>query len=110
MLSIGKLLFNGSDSLFAGVIGSQNIFNVSHAVRGKTLEPRLSISSTNSRVFAREGVNRYGFRDANFNASARMTAFERNQKRNMLLDSLQRVYPGTPRDSLFRKMIRAKMA
>ena len=39
-----------------------------------------------------------------------MTAFERNQKRNMLLDSLQRVYPGTPRDTLFRKMIRAKMA
>lgn len=110
MLSVGKLLFNGSDSLFAGVIGSQNIFNFSHAVRGKTLEPRLSISSTNSRVFAREGVNRYGFRDANFNASARMTAFERNQERNMLLDSLQRVYPGTPRDSLFRKMIRAKMA
>ena len=28
----------------------------------------------------------------------------------MLLDSLKRIYPGVPRDSLFRKAFEAKMA
>lgn len=109
-VSMKKLLFNGTDSLFAGILGSTNTFNFSHKVRGDKLEPRLSVSSSNSRIFAREGVNRYGFKDAKFSASAVMTAYESNQHRHHFLDSLQRVYPGTPRDSLFVKMIRARMA
>lgn len=109
-LALSKMFLSGADSLFAGIIGSENTFTFSQQAKGRTMEPRLSMSSANSRVFAREGVNRYGFRDAKFNASARMTAFENGQRKKMFLDSLQRVYPGTPRDSLFQKMIRAKMA
>ncbi len=109
-LELGKVFLSGADSLFAGVIGSENTFTFSQQEKGRMMEPRLSLSSSSSRIFAREGVNRYGFKDAKFNASARMTAFENNQRRKMFLDSLQRVYPGTPRDSLFHRMIRAKMA
>ena len=101
---------SGTDSLFAGVIGSENLFKFSQLARGKIMEPQLSLTSTNSRIFACEGVNRYGFRDAKFQASAVMTTFERGQRRNMMLDSLQRVYPGVPRDSLITKFIRSKMA
>uniref|UniRef100_UPI0040269408 hypothetical protein n=1 Tax=Candidatus Cryptobacteroides bacterium TaxID=3085639 RepID=UPI0040269408 len=107
---LGRIFMSGTDSLFAGVIGAENLCQVSQLARGKIMEPQLSLTSNNSRIFAREGVNRYGFRDAKFQASAVMTTFERGQRRNMMLDSLQRVYPGVPRDSLITKFIRSRMA
>ena len=109
-LSLGRIFMSGTDSLFAGVIGSENLFKFSQLARGKIMEPQLSLTSNNFRIFAREGVNRYGFRDAKFQASAVMTTFERGQRRNMMLDSLQRVYPGVPRDSLITKFIRSRRA
>ncbi len=109
-LSIGKLIFSGADSLTAGVMDSRNIFNYSEKHRGKVIEPRLSLSSTNDRIFASESVNRYGFKDAKFTASAVMSTFENRQKQKFFLDSLERVYPGVPRDSLMSRMMRARMA
>ncbi len=109
-LSIGELFFSGADSLTAGVIDSRNTVNYSEKKRGRLTEPRLSISSTNSRIFASESVNRYGFKDAKFTASAVMSTFENKQRQKFFLDSLQRVYPGTPRDSLMSRMMRARMA
>ena len=109
-LNLSRLLMSGADSLFAGVIKSESTFNFSQVSRGRLMEPRMSLTSMNSRLFAREGVNRYGFRDAKISASAIMSTFENAQKRKHFLDSLQRVYPGVPRDSLFRRMLNARMA
>lgn len=109
-LSLGRLFMSGADSLFAGVTGSVNTFDFSQVARGKIMEPRMSVVSENAGVFAREGVNRYGFRNAKISASAVMSTFENAQKRRFFLDSLQKVYPGVPRDSLFRKMLNARMA
>ena len=109
-IDLSRIFLSGADSLFAGIIGSESTFNYSEQARGRLMEPRISLTSSNSRVFARQGVNRYGFKDAKLSASAVMSTFENLQKRNHFLDSLQRVYPGVPRDSLFRKMIAARMA
>ena len=109
-LNLSRLIMSGADSLLAGVIGSENVFNFSQVARGKLMEPRMSLTSMNSRLFAREGVNRYGFRDARISASAVMSTFENAQRRRHFLDSLQRVYPGVPRDSLFRKMLNARLS
>lgn len=109
-LSIGKLFFSGADSLFAGVIGSENSFRIYTQEKGEFKIPVISLSSNTRRAFARSGPNRVGMRDAGFTASARMNTFERSQRRKLLLDSLQRVYPGVERDSLFAKAYRNRMS
>ena len=108
-LSFSRLFMNGEDSLFMGVVGSENTFRYSEKCHGRIHTPMLSLVSSNSKIFARQGVNRYGFRDAELSASAVLTTFERSQRRRVILDSLQRVYPGVPRDSLFKRAIESKM-
>lgn len=98
---LNRLFYRGTDSLFLGVLGTSGNFKVSNRVRGDIVTPLLSLNSRISRVFGRSGVNRAAFRDVSVSASAVMTTFERNQRREHLLDSLQRVYPGVRRDSLF---------
>lgn len=109
-LSFRSLLLDAADSMAVGILGSENTFRYSEKCHGKFHAPAVSLSSSNSRIFARQGVNRYGFRDAGVEASALLATFEHAQKKKMLLDSLKRVYPGVPRDSLLRKAFESKMA
>lgn len=63
--------------------------------------PRIDLRSTSGGIFMRQDVSRYGLRNAHIEASAKLNAFTKVRRRKALLDSLQRCYPGVPRDSLF---------
>lgn len=106
---LGRIFYSGTDSLFMGVLGSNGKFKVSNRVRGDIVTPLLSLNAGISRAFGRSGVNRAAFKNVSLSASAVMTTFERNQRREHLLDSLQRVYPGVKRDSLFYKAFGDRM-
>lgn len=110
LFSLGKLQMDGADSLHVTLSESGTTFKYAEIEKGKVSIPQISLKSSNGRLFAREGVNRYGFRNVNFNAMATLSTFEQGRMRDNFLDSLQKVYPGVPRDSLFRKMINARMA
>lgn len=105
----GRLFYAGTDSLFMGVLGTSGRFKVSNRVKGDIVTPLMTLDAGISRAFGRLGVNRAGFKDVSVTASAVMTTFERNQRREHLLDSLQRVYPGVPRDSLFHRAFGDRM-
>ena len=66
--------------------------------------PVLSMSSTNKRIYVRDAVNRLILTDAGMNARAAMKTFERRQRIKAITDSLSRIYPDTPKDSLIRRM------
>ncbi|MDD6254328.1 MAG: hypothetical protein PUA96_09825 [Bacteroidales bacterium] len=102
-IDMSRLFVSGADSLFLGTIGMNGTFKYSYRTKGDMMTPLMNLSANISRVFGRYGENKAGFRDAGLTASAVMTTFERNERRDHILDSLQRVYPGVPRDSLFKK-------
>lgn len=64
--------------------------------------PVLTVSSSNKRITLATEVNRAILTDASFEANATMTSLERRQRRRALIDSLARIYPDVPEDSLLR--------
>lgn len=88
------------DSLRAGVRNSVNTLSIEKAeYRGKST-PKLAFASDNGRVFLRYGRNRAFAKDVHLEAG--MIRRQRSSSfRRARLDSLQRVYPGVSRDSLF---------
>ena len=91
------------DSCFVGVLGSANTFKLSQNTIGRHIVPFLNLSSWNKKITVREGVNRYSVQNVRMSVAAHPNSLERQIRRRHLLDSLQRVYPGVKRDSLFRK-------
>ena len=68
--------------------------------------PKLTLTSSSGRLGFRKGTDFYALRDVKFDISARKHVSSRrfsSERRNHILDSLQRVYPGVQRDSPFRK-------
>ena len=102
-LDVSSIGMMDLDSCFVGAIGSANTFKLSQNLIGKHTVPFLSLSSKNKKITLREGVNRFSVQDARLAVAAHPNSVERQIRRKHLLDSLQRVYPGVKRDSLFRK-------
>jgi len=100
----------GEDSLFVGAIKTNDTFTLSKENHEKYFIPVFSFSSENGRLFVRNGANRIGFRNAGISATAKMNSAINNQRRKHFLDSLHRVYPGVPRDSLFKTEMRKRIA
>ena len=93
------------DSCFVGIRGSSNIFKYWQIPKGKAKVPYLSLSSNNNSVRIRETVNRYSATGVSLNVAAHPYEVKAKEKSNLLLDSLARVYPGVPRDSLLIRAI-----
>ena len=70
--------------------------------RGHPKVPVLSLSSNNKRITLVAQNNRAILTDAGVKATAVMNTVERASRRNEFLDSLAKVYPDIPKDSLFR--------
>lgn len=102
-LDISSIGMMNIDSCFVGAINSKNTFKLTHKPIGKRLVPFMNLTSTNGRITLREGVNRLSATGVRFSAAAHPNSAETQIRRKHLLDSLQRVYPGIKRDSLFRK-------
>ena len=91
------------DSCFVGVSGTSNTLKFTPTPKGKETVPYLNLSSSNQSLTIRESVNRYSAAGVALNVAAHPVAADNKARRKHLLDSLQKVYPGVPRDSLFFK-------
>lgn len=72
--------------------------------------PVLTLTSTTKRITLSTEVNRAILTDASIRADAAMNSIERKQLMKGRLDSLQKVYPDIPRDSLMRHAMRNRPA
>jgi len=102
-LDIASIGMMDMDSCFVGALRSANTFRLTQNQINRHIVPFLSLSSGNDRITIRYGANRFSFRDASLAVKAHPNSAERQSRKKHLLDSLQRVYPGVRRDSLFRK-------
>ena len=102
-LDIASIGMMDLDSCFVGALRSANTFKLTQNQIGRHIVPFLSLSSDNDRITVRDGANRFSVRDARLAVEAHPNSVERQSRRKHILDSLQRVYPGVRRDSLFRK-------
>ena len=94
-------LKDGDDASF-GIKGTDNTFRITHK-GGNTSIPVLSFSSANKAMRAKSSEGRVFATGVNISASAQKNdAASRSQRRERRLDSLARVYPDVPRDSLFK--------
>lgn len=72
--------------------------------RGQPDIPVISISSTNKNIIFRDKTNRIILTDAEVKGKAAMNTADRRIRRKTMLDSLAKVYPDVPYDSLFSHM------
>ncbi|MGM9787018.1 MAG: hypothetical protein ACI3ZS_09310 [Candidatus Cryptobacteroides sp.] len=63
--------------------------------------PVMTVTSKNKRIFLKSTTNRVILTDASVKATAAMNTIERKQRAKAMMDSLARVYPDVPKDSLF---------
>lgn len=109
VLKAGGLQLRDEDGLGLGVRDNVETFRIAPATKERPT-PRLSLSSESGGVLVRKGADFYGLRALKFNLSgARRSTPASSARRNHILDSLQRVYPGVPRDSLFRMARRNRL-
>lgn len=104
-----RLRLKDSDGMVVVLRDSRESFSV-RPKRGSRQTPILSLRSNTSRIFYRSGADRFRLRNLSFEARAEMTTFERTARRERFLDSLSRVYPEIPRDSLFRHWAKIRFA
>ena len=69
--------------------------------KGQPKTPVLSLRSSNDKIILGTSSNRAILTDASLKVSAAMNTVEKRMRREAFLDSLAKVYPDIPRDSLF---------
>ena len=104
LLRVDNLRMRDRDGMAVGVKENTERFRLEPASETRPV-PRLNLASESGRLRLRMGNDVYSLRDAKFDVSARRHQVRQpsSERRNHLLDSLQRLYPDVPRDSLFRK-------
>lgn len=109
VLRIGRIMMREEGSFSAGISNSKSEIRYSSYKDKSTYVPRLHISSENGQLFARSGVNRVRIKEADFSFEAvKAPSVRERSLRRHAIDSLQKVYPGVPRDSLFIMMGRKR--
>lgn len=106
-LDIGFASLVGSDTSFVALSNSAYIFKISPK-SGSPDVPVLTLDSSSGRVILRGPVNRVFVRDFDVDAVAAMNSVERRRRARSFVDSLSRMNPGVPRDSLFRRFRRSR--
>ncbi len=104
LLKVNNLRMRDGDGMSVGVKENTERFRLEPA-SGERSVPRLNLASNSGRLRVRMGADVYYLRDVNFDVSAlrHQTRQPSSERISHLLDSLQRLYPDVPRDSLFRK-------
>ena len=103
ILKLGSLRLRDSDGTSVSLRDNVETFRIEPATDVRPT-PRFTVRSKSGRARARMDANMVGLKDFSFDLSAtRHTRRTPSSARmDRMLDSLQRVYPGIPRDSLFR--------
>ena len=76
--------------------------------RGQPTLPVLTFTSKNKRITLKTAANRAILTDPEIRAKAAMNTIDRKARTNAFRDSLARVYPDIPKDSLMRHMMRQR--
>ena len=84
----GRFGYKAGDDMLVGMSKTRNSLRVSSDTVDRQL-PRFTLTSVSDRIFFREGVSRYMFRNTDLKASAKLNLFER-QRRRAHRDSLRR--------------------
>ena len=103
-VSAGTLSMRDTDGTMIFLNESNNSFNI-FPKKGQPTVPVLTFTSKNKRIMLKSDVNRAVVTEANIRASAAMNTVERRQKMKAMRDSLAKVYPDVPKDSLFLHMM-----
>ena len=103
-VSAGMLSVKDSEGASVQLDETSNSFMM-RPKKGQPEVPVLSFTSTNKRITLIASTNRAILTDSKITAKAGMNTFEQRAKRQAFIDSLSRVYPDIPRDSLFRHMM-----
>lgn len=72
--------------------------------RGQPTIPVLSLKNENLRITYMTADNRVILTDSKISAEAAMNTIDRKRRREAYLDSIAKIYPDIPRDSLFRHL------
>lgn len=105
-ISAGKLSLTDTEGTSIRLNKSSNSFRIMPK-RGQTATPTLTLTSRNERIFLRSKFNRAMLSNANLQTKAVLNTVERRQKAKAFIDSLSRVYPDIPRDSLFIHLMKS---
>ena len=106
-VSAGKLALKDASGTSVNMDQTTNSFHMLPK-RGQPTVPMLTFSSTNKRITLITSANRAILTDSKIRASAAMNTLERKARREAFMDSLARVYPTVPKDSLFRHMMKER--
>lgn len=111
ILKLGSLRMRDAEGTGLSLQDNTETFRVEPSTRERPV-PRLTLRSKSSRIRARMDANMLGARDFNFDLSAtrHIRRTVNTSRLNQRLDSLARVYPGVPRDSLFRRALQERLA
>lgn len=102
-------LKDGDDTSF-DLKETDNTFRITHK-KGRTDIPLISFSSSNKAMRVKSAEGRVFAAGVDISASAiKNDSSSRRKKMEQRLDSLARIYPDVPRDSLFRVAFRARMS
>ena len=108
-LKAQNLIFNDASGMEVELRESSNGFQMLPK-KNRPEVPVLTLTSTNKHIYYKDGTNRAILTDADIHAMAAMNTVERRQKLKMFMDSLARVYPEIPRDSLLRHSFSQRQA
>lgn len=99
------LSLRDASDLSLEIAGNRETFRITPATKASP-SPKLSLTSSSRSVVVRKEVNRFALDGLDFSASASKSnsLVRMRQRRDHFLDSLQRVYPGVPRDSLLSRL------
>ena len=106
-ISAGSLMVRDSKGSAIGLEKSSNGFNI-FPKKDQPEVPVLSLTSLNKKIFVKADAGRVMMADADIRTSAAMNTVERRKKMREFRDSLARLYPDVPKDSLFRHMMAQK--
>lgn len=106
-ISAGRLMVRDSKGSAIGLEKSSNGFNI-FPKKDQPEVPVLSLTSLNKKIFVKADAGRVMMADADIRTSAAMNTVERRKKMREFRDSLARLYPDVPKDSLFRHMMAQK--
>ena len=100
--SARNIMFNDAADTRIRVVETSNRFQMM-SKRDNPEVPRISLSSSNRRISMSTDDNRMMLSDAEIKADAAINTVIIRRQREARLDSLARIYPDTPRDSLMSR-------